>query len=98
MTSAEMEDRIVDLEREVAEITSERDEHVLALEALEDEIDSPEQVFCRRCYKPFPSIGGREYCSRDCQLFGIQQPFSVLYKQLHPQWPEVRGTKSSLLT
>lgn len=50
--------------------------------------------FCRRCRKPI--VASRRYCSRDCELFGEQQPFEVLYKQLHPKWPKKRGTESTL--
>lgn len=54
-----------------------------------------ETDFCRRCFKPIE--GRRRFCSYDCEMFAPQASFDVMYKQLHPEWPEVRGTRSTLL-
>lgn len=92
----ELKDRIGDLEDELAAAVGERNDAELECEGLEAELESPTRDFCRRCFS-FTNVARDGYCSRDCREFGVQASFDVLYKQLHPEWPEVRGTPSTLL-
>jgi hypothetical protein len=67
------------------------------VEDLEFRIGNPDEDFCRRCFK-LGRVGSDGYCSRDCYEFAPQASFEVPYKQLHPEWPEKRGTQSTLLS
>ena len=76
----ELEDKLARKE----ELLHEGEQEMLVLEREVEAGHESHEAMCRRCYRAFSTSNGDVYCSRDCEHFTRQAPFSVLWEQLHP--------------